>query len=262
MPSARPTKSSLGQEAGDAGRDEVDGDAGHDVVDAEGDGGQREQQPAERPADGAADERRPRTPVPAGPTGEPGAEDHHALEADVHDADPLGEQAAEPGEEDRRHGAPMAAMNVAPAVRSSASAMMRHEREHGEPDRRRSRMGRTSGRAVVEAARQRSERGALASGSGSSAVMTPPLPPARCGRAQRPCAGRRPGRPRRRVAPHDLEGDDGGQQQRPLQDLADLLGHADRRKAARRPLDRRPTRTRRRRCRRGGCARAGRPRCR
>src|SRR5205085_12368578 len=88
------------QEAAQPGRDEVDGDAGHDVVDAEGDGGQAEEQTAEGTADAAPDERRPRPPHVPGPTGEPGAQDHHALEADVHDPGPLGPQATEASEED------------------------------------------------------------------------------------------------------------------------------------------------------------------
>ena len=43
--------------------------------------------------------------MPARPTGEPRAEDHHALEADVDDTDSFGIEAAEHGEDDRRHGA-------------------------------------------------------------------------------------------------------------------------------------------------------------
>ena len=84
--------------------EDVDRDTGDDVVDAEGDGGDRVQQTAER----AAERCRRSTPSQgpdwsAGPGAEPGAEDHHAFEADVDDARPLGPQAAETGEADR-HG--------------------------------------------------------------------------------------------------------------------------------------------------------------
>ena len=102
VPSPWPTKISLDRNRRHAGRDEVDGDARHDLVDAEGDRGDGVD------ARRRACRRRPRRPapyhgpeLPAGVAGEPGAHDHHALEADVHDAGPLGEEAAEAGEEDR-----------------------------------------------------------------------------------------------------------------------------------------------------------------
>ena len=41
----------------------------------------------------------PGAPLPAAVGPEPGAEDHHAFEADVDHADPLGEQAAEAGQQ-------------------------------------------------------------------------------------------------------------------------------------------------------------------
>ena len=66
------------------------------------DGGQGVQQAAEDAADDAADDRHPRAPLPAPPAGEDRAHDHHALEADVHGAAALGEQAGEAGEGDRR----------------------------------------------------------------------------------------------------------------------------------------------------------------
>ena len=62
------------------------------------------------------------------------------------------------------------------------------------------------------------------------------------GRELEPGGGRR-GRRRggRRVAPVDhLVGDHGGEQERPLQDPADLRRDADRRQSLRRPFDRRP----------------------
>ena len=46
------------------------------------------------------DERGPRPPLVPGPAGPPGAEDHHALEADVDHAGPLGDEAAEAGQGD------------------------------------------------------------------------------------------------------------------------------------------------------------------
>ena len=69
-------------------------------------------------------------------------EDHHALEADVDDAGPLGAQAAEPGEHDRRHGAE-AAMNVSPAVSVGGVGDDPDEREQGQRRRRRRAIGRT-----------------------------------------------------------------------------------------------------------------------
>ena len=72
------------------------------MVDAEADGGDGVHQPTEGAAEDPEAETRPRAPLDAAPCGEPGAERHHALEADVHDARPLAVQAAEPGEEDRR----------------------------------------------------------------------------------------------------------------------------------------------------------------
>src|SRR5690606_31091699 len=44
---------------------------------------------------------RPRAPLEPGPGAEPGAEDHHAFEADVDDPRALGPQTAESGEADR-----------------------------------------------------------------------------------------------------------------------------------------------------------------
>ena len=76
-----------------------------DVVDAERRRRHAVQQPAEDAADDAAEDRHPRAPLPAPPAGEHRAHDHHALEADVHRAAALGEQAAEAGEGDRRGGA-------------------------------------------------------------------------------------------------------------------------------------------------------------
>ena len=61
----------------------------------------RVEQPAEHAADDADDDAGPRPPLPAPPRAEPGAEDHHPFEADVDDAGSLGEEAAEPGEDDR-----------------------------------------------------------------------------------------------------------------------------------------------------------------
>ena len=90
-----------GQEAAHTRREQVDGYASDDVVNAERHGGQGEKQPAQRAADRAGDDCRPRAPLPAGPAREPGPEDHHALEADVHHADPLGEEAAQRREDDR-----------------------------------------------------------------------------------------------------------------------------------------------------------------
>ncbi|GAA3297561.1 hypothetical protein GCM10020295_30640 [Streptomyces cinereospinus] len=73
------------------------------MVDVEGDGHDGVQQAAERAAEDADQDTGPRPPLEAGPGAEPGAEDHHAFEADVDDARALGPQAAQTGEADR-HG--------------------------------------------------------------------------------------------------------------------------------------------------------------
>ncbi|CAM5694571.1 hypothetical protein SALBM217S_05740 [Streptomyces griseoloalbus] len=92
-----------GQVAGGAEGEDVDRHTGDDVVDVEGDGDDRVQQAAEAAADHADEDAGPRTPLEAGPGAEPGAQDQHAFEADVHHARALGPQAAEAGEADR-HG--------------------------------------------------------------------------------------------------------------------------------------------------------------
>ena len=82
-----------------------------------------------------------RTPVhgpalEAGPGTEPGAEDHHALEADVDHARPLGPQTAETGEADR-HGQLRARWTIWPTeVRSSAPVMSADDRDQREARRR------------------------------------------------------------------------------------------------------------------------------
>ena len=63
----------------------------------------RVQQPAQRAEQDAADQRGDPAPLVAGVTGAPGAQDHHALEADVDHAGALGEQPAQGGQADR-HG--------------------------------------------------------------------------------------------------------------------------------------------------------------
>jgi hypothetical protein len=94
----------LGEVLGDAQAQDVDRDTGDDVVDPERHGGERMQQAAEGAADRTGQDARPgiaeleRAPGPG-----PGAQDHHALEADVDHAGPLGPQSAETGQADR-HG--------------------------------------------------------------------------------------------------------------------------------------------------------------
>ncbi len=67
------------------------------MVDAEGHRGDGMQDAAKHAADDAEGDTGPRAPLIAGPGSEPGAEDHHAFEADVDDARALGPQAAEAG---------------------------------------------------------------------------------------------------------------------------------------------------------------------
>ena len=122
-------KSSLDRYCGDAGREDVDRDTGDDVVDAEGDGGDRVQQAAERAADDAAEQRRA-TGCSCQPAQAPnqGAEDHHAFEADVDHAGPLGPQAAEAGQADRHGAAPARRRSGPLEVMSSAPVMTRTAR--------------------------------------------------------------------------------------------------------------------------------------
>ena len=87
--------------AGHPGAEEVDGDAGHDVVDPEPHGGDGVEQPTERPAEHAEDHAPPRPELHAAVGAEPGAEDEHALEADVDDPGPLRPQTAQAGQPDR-----------------------------------------------------------------------------------------------------------------------------------------------------------------
>ena len=91
----------LRQEPRHARRQDVDGDTGDHVVDAEGHRGDRVQQPAQGAEQDAAHQGGPPAPLVAGETGPPGAEDHHALEADVDHTGALGEQTAQGGQPDR-----------------------------------------------------------------------------------------------------------------------------------------------------------------
>ena len=91
----------VGQEARDSRRHHQDGRAGDDVVHAEADRCDGVQQAADGPA-GGADEHAPPGAELQGTVGaEPGAEDEHALQADVHHAGPLGEDAAHGRHQDR-----------------------------------------------------------------------------------------------------------------------------------------------------------------
>ena len=90
-----------GHEPGDAGGEDVDGEAGDDVVDPERRRDDGQQQAAEEPADDPAEQRAPRSELPAPPAAEHGAEDHHPLETDVHRAAAFGVEAAETGHRDR-----------------------------------------------------------------------------------------------------------------------------------------------------------------
>jgi hypothetical protein len=69
-------------------------------VDTEGDGRKGMQQAAEGTTDESGHERGQWSPAPPGEAGPPDTEHHHALEADVDDAGPLADQAAEAGQGD------------------------------------------------------------------------------------------------------------------------------------------------------------------
>ena len=94
-----------GQVLGGAERQDVDRDTGDDVVDAEGDGGDGVDQAAERAAEDAGQRRGPGAVLPADPAGRERAEHHHAFEADVDHAGPLGPQSAQTRQADRYGGA-------------------------------------------------------------------------------------------------------------------------------------------------------------
>ncbi len=89
----------------DAGDQQVDADTGDDVVDAEGHRDDGVQQTAQRTAEHARHQAEPRVDQVAAPGAAEGAGDHHAFEADVDDAGPLGPETAETGHADRHGGA-------------------------------------------------------------------------------------------------------------------------------------------------------------
>ena len=103
-PPGASVNSSLDRYRVDPGREDVDRHAGDDVVDPDGHRHQGVQQPAEQPADRAEEHPGPWTPLVARVAGAEGAEDHHALDADVHHTGPLRPQAGQAGQRDRRRG--------------------------------------------------------------------------------------------------------------------------------------------------------------
>ena len=184
----------------------------------------------------AADERHPRPALPAPPAGEDRAHDHHALEADVDRAAALGEQAGEAGEGDRHGGAEHHAER---AARGEVVVV------GDEPGRRHDGDGRAA-RATISRLRRRQL-------TAIDARALPAAPVRRATVMPRTSVGQRPRsaaisvrRPSSAAAAssfrrsHDLVGDDGGEQERALQDQADLLRDAEQRQPLRRPLDRRP----------------------
>src|SRR5205807_7765347 len=88
------------QEADDPGGQEVDGHPRDDVVDAQAHGDGGVDQTAEGSTGDPEHDPPPRPEVKSSPGCQPRPEDHHALETDVDDAGPLGEQAPEPRQED------------------------------------------------------------------------------------------------------------------------------------------------------------------
>ena len=167
--------------------------------------------PPSAPNSDAADDRGAPAPLVAGPAGAPGAEDHHALEADVDHAGALGEQPAEGGQPDR-HG------------QQQGGAKRRGRRQRllagDHPDQRRTAPATPSGQP--EAARRTGPPPVSRSVSGPrlgrrpgcvTTVLMPALPaPRRAGRRGLPvrrravvrsaaAAVRRRGGPRRRLPP-------------------------------------------------------------
>ena len=184
------------------------------------------QQPAEGAEQHPADERGRPAPLVAGPAGAPGAEDHHALEADVDDAGALGEQPAQRGQPDR-HGEQQGGGHR----RRRRQRLLAADRPDGrENSDERAGAAATSAAGPAAAGEQRGDRppaGRLRCRQGRAHACTSwrasvDPPAAASGRARRP--GRRP-RPRpcraRRPGGHppgDLVGDDHGEHDRALED--------------------------------------------
>ena len=213
----------------------------------------------------------PMTPTrsrPRGPTGsrpsraEPGAEDHHAFEADVDDAGPLGPQAAEAGQADR-HGERRARRPSAPAEVMSSAPVMRRTTETRTRQRRRSAGHRATSHPAPAPAGAGSRCAASAAvglrsaHAGTSCFVGRRRRVAgrvRADLALLACAGRSAGRPRRRRRPTETI--------TPCMIADDLLVVCPRSPAGARRGPGSPTAARAKAMPTGRCGRAGRWRCR
>jgi hypothetical protein len=122
----------LGQEPDQAGGQDVDGHARDDVVHAQGDRGDRVQQPAEGAEEQPAQHGRAPAPLVAGEAGSPGAQDHHPVQADVDHAGTFGEQTTEGGQADR-HGQQQRPRHHRGRRERLLAADHAHERDHDQP---------------------------------------------------------------------------------------------------------------------------------
>ena len=115
----------------------------------------------------------PGAPLVAGPAGAPGADDHHALEADVHHAGALGPEPAEPGHADRhRQGERGAGCPAGGEVVRAGDHPddAQQEDQAGDRDQRQ----RHSGRRQPTAQRP---RGPSPGGTGATVLVLMPAPP-------------------------------------------------------------------------------------
>ena len=165
------------QVAGEAEREQVDGEAADDLVGAQVDREERRGSSARSPpksiAISEADD--PAAAPDRAPDREEGADEHHPLEPDVHDAGALGEDAAHRRERERRREAERRGEEPAredglergpgrrPAPRGRRSFRGTQRRSQTRPSRRSPWLERGEARARALPARRRSGRGSCGS---------------------------------------------------------------------------------------------------
>ena len=221
------------QVLGDAQAEQVDRDTGHDVVDRERHRGDGVQQPAERAEHRPADHRGPRPPLVAGPGRAPGAEDHHALEADVDHAGAFGPQPAQPGQQDRQQQQHRGLRGAARGELELPGQGGGDRQDHHARPRRSAPSGPTGAARAGGGRRWRRPRRAGPGRAPRWSCRTPCRP----GPATSPAGGRRGqvaqlgGHPAllggHLVAPDDLVGHHHRQHHGPLHDQHDLPRHPD-----------------------------------
>ena len=135
----------------------------------------RVQQATEGAEQHAADQRRGPAPLVAGPAGAPGAEDHHALEADVDHAGAFGEQPAEGGQPDR-HGEQQRRGH---RRRRGQGLLAADQPDGGQDDERRRPAAPAAGAPAAAGEQRRRSRPRRGRASGVVRTVLMPAPPAR-----------------------------------------------------------------------------------